>query len=364
MVDILEVLKIAVKSGASDVHLVIGSPPLLRIHGEMKAAGKFPPLTAEESKKMIYSILLENQKAELEREWEMDCSFGIDSIARFRINVFNQKNGIEAVMRIIPSKIPTPDEIGLTSAITNLATAPRGLVLVTGPTGSGKSTTLASLLQIKNEKDTANIITIEDPIEFTYVNKKSIFRQREVGHQTKSFTKALRSALRQDPDVILVGEMRDLETIGLALTAAETGHLCFATLHTQDAPTTIDRIIDVFPPHQQTQIRIQLATTLKAVISQTLLPRKNSPGLIAAREVMFVTPAVANMIRESKTHMLYNAIETGAKEGMVSMDKSLAKLVRQGLVDIELAQLKARSKESFKEMLNKYESSSSDDFLN
>lgn len=361
--DILDILKTAVKSAASDIHIVIGKPPLMRVHGKIKPVGSFPVLNTEKAKSIIYSILTEEQKAELERDWEMDCSFGIDSIARFRINVFMQKNGIEAVMRIIPSRIPTPEEITLTPAITNLAALPRGLVLVTGPTGSGKSTTLATLLQIINENKTDNIITIEDPIEFVYSNKNSIFRQREVGHQTKGFTRALRSALRQDPDVILVGEMRDLETISLALTAAETGHLCFATLHTQDAPTTIDRIIDVFPPHQQMQIRVQLATTLKAVISQTLLPRRETSGLVAAREVMIVTSAIANLIRESKTHMLYNAIETGSKEGMVSLDKSLARLVKQGAIDLELAQIKARSKESFKELLNQQEKSVSEDFL-
>lgn len=360
--DILEVLKIAVKAQASDIHIVIGKPPLMRVHGEIKPVGKFPVLNSEKSKTMIYSILADDQKAELEREWEMDSSFGIDNIARFRVNVFMQKNGIEAVMRVIPSKIPTPEEITLTPAITNLATLSRGLVLVTGPTGSGKSTTLATLLEIVNQQKTDNVITIEDPIEFVYTSKKSVFRQREVGHQTKGFARALRSALRQDPDVILVGEMRDLETISLALTAAETGHLCFATLHTQDAPTTVDRIIDVFPPHQQMQIRVQLATTLRAVVSQTLLPRLEG-GLVAAREVMIVTSAVANLIRESKTHMLYNAIETGSKEGMVSMDKSLANLAKRGVVDAKLAEVKARSKESFKELLNKESVSTSDDFL-
>jgi twitching motility protein PilT len=362
LMDILEILKHAVKAGASDIHIVIGKPPLMRVYGEIKPVGKFPVLGAEKAKVMIYSILTDDQKAELEREWEMDCSFGIDTIARFRVNVFMQKNGIEAVMRVIPSKIPTPEEITLTPAITGLATLPRGLVLVTGPTGSGKSTTLATLLEIINQQRTDNIITIEDPIEFVYTSKKSIFRQREVGHQTKGFARALRSALRQDPDVILVGEMRDLETISLALTAAETGHLCFATLHTQDAPTTVDRVIDVFPPHQQMQIRVQLATTLRAVVSQTLLTKREG-GLIAAREVMIVNSAVANLIRESKTHMLYNAIETSSKEGMISMDKSLARLARTGVVDVELARLKARSKESFKELLDKQETSLADDFL-
>jgi len=350
MADIIEILTKAVGAGASDIHLVIGKPPMMRLNGDIMPIPGFEPLNKEASKALIYSVLFEHQRMRLEEEWELDCSFGIDKLARFRINAFLQVNGVEAVMRVIPSKIPTPEEIDLTPAMTDLAKLPRGLVLVTGPTGSGKSTTLAAILELINQHESVNILTIEDPIEFTYTNNKAVFRQREVGQQTKSFSNALRSALRQDPDVILVGEMRDLETIQLAITAAETGHLCFGTLHTQDAPSTVDRIIDVFPPHQQTQVRVQLATTLQAVISQNLLQKKGGKGRVAARELMTVTPAISNLIREGKTHMIYNAIETGAKYGMMSMDKSLANLVRRGLVTYDEALSRVHSEESFKQL--------------
>jgi twitching motility protein PilT len=253
-------------------------------------------------------------------------------------------------MRVIATKIPTPEQLRLSKSITDVADLPRGLVLVTGPTGSGKSTTLAAVMELINQKYTSHVLTVEDPIEFVYESKKCIFRQREVGQNTKSFSNALRGALRQDPDVILVGEMRDLETIGLAITAAETGHLCFGTLHTQDCPSTIDRIIDVFPPHQQTQIRVQLAVTLQAVVSQILLPRKDGQGRVAAREIMIMTPAISNLIREGKTHMIYGAIDTGAKFGMQPMDKSLADLVKQGLVAPEEALMRAHNPETFKQL--------------
>jgi twitching motility protein PilT len=260
--ELVEVLKNAVQIGASDIHIVIGKPPLMRLNGEIVEIPGFPKISAEDSKRLIYSILYEEQRAKFEEFWELDCSFSVPNLSRFRVNVLLQKNGVEAVMRVISSKIPTPEQLRLSKAITDLADLPRGLVLVTGPTGSGKSTTLSALMELINLKYTDHVLTVEDPIEFVYESKKSIFRQREVGQNTKSFTAALRSALRQDPDVILVGEMRDLETIQLAITAAETGHLCFGTLHTQDSPSTVDRIIDVFPPHQQQQVRIQLAVVL------------------------------------------------------------------------------------------------------
>ncbi|MBI3564830.1 MAG: PilT/PilU family type 4a pilus ATPase, partial [Elusimicrobia bacterium] len=282
--ELVEVLKAAVQAGASDIHLVIGKPPLMRVSGEIAEIPGFPKINGEESKRLIYSILYEEQRAKFEENWELDCSFAVSGLSRFRVNVLLQKNGVEAVMRVISSKIPTPEQLRLAKSIVDLADLPRGLVLVTGPTGSGKSTTLSALMELINQKYSDHILTIEDPIEFVYESKKSIFRQREVGQNTKSFTAALRSALRQDPDVILVGEMRDLETIQLAITAAETGHLCFGTLHTQDSPSTIDRIIDVFPPHQQSQIRVQLAVTLQGVVSQILVPRKDGEGRIAARE--------------------------------------------------------------------------------
>ncbi len=346
--ELVEILKTAVQSGASDIHLVIGKPPMMRLNGEITEVPGFKTLTADESKRLIYSILYEEQRAKFEENWELDCSFAITGLSRFRVNVLVQKNGVEAVMRVISSKIPTPEQLRLPPAVVKFADLPRGLVLVTGPTGSGKSTTLACLMELINQKMTGHILTVEDPIEFTYESKKAIFRQREVGQNTKSFNAALKSALRQDPDVILVGEMRDLETIQLAITAAETGHLCFGTLHTQDAPSTIDRIIDVFPPHQQAQIRVQLAVVLQGVVSQILVPRRDGEGRVAAREILIMTPAVSNLIREGKTHMIYGAIDTGAKFGMVPMDKALADLTRQGLIAAEEALLRAHNVETFR----------------
>jgi len=348
--ELVEILKQAVGSGASDIHIVIGRPPIMRVDGVIQEIPGFNPLSGDESKRLIYSILYEEQRAKFEEHWELDCSFAVKGFARFRVNVLLQRNGVEAVMRVISSTIPTPEQLRLTPSIINFSNLPRGLVLVTGPTGSGKSTTLACLIEMINQKHSHHILTVEDPIEFVYESKKSIFRQREVGQNTKSFGNALRGALRQDPDVILVGELRDLETISLAITAAETGHLCFGTLHTKDAPSTIDRIIDVFPPHQQTQIRVQLAVTLMGVVTQLLLPRADGAGRIAAREVMVATPAVMNLIREGKTHMLYGAIDTGAKSGMVSMDQALASLVKQGLISLDEAAKRAHSVKSLEQL--------------
>lgn len=345
MLDMITILKTAVERGASDVHFVINQPPMIRVRGMVQAMEEFGPITAAESKRLIYSILGEEQRAKFEKDWELDCSISIPQVARFRVNVFNQRNGTEAVMRIIADRIPTPEELGFTPVITSLAYLPRGLVLVTGPTGSGKSTTLACLLNIVNERRQEHILTVEDPIEFIYEPKNCIIRQREVGQHTKSFATALKYALRQDPDVILIGEMRDLETIAAALTIAETGHLVFATLHTTDAAQTVDRIVDVFPPHQQQQVRVQLSVTLKAVISQTLLPRANGIGRVAAREIMIVTPAIANLIREGKTHQIYTAIETGQKLGMISLDRALIDLVQRGEVTLEDAVSKAHNSE-------------------
>ncbi len=348
--ELVDMLKTAVQAGASDIHLVIGKPPLMRVNGEIAEIPGFTKITAEESKRLVYSILYEEQRAKFEETWELDCSFAVTGLSRFRVNVLLQKNGVEAVMRVITSKIPTAEQLRLQKSITDLADLPRGLVLVTRPTGSGKSTTLAVVMEMINNKYSDNILTIEDPIEFVYESKKAIFRQREVGQNTKSFTNALRSALRQDPDVILIGELRDLETIQLAITAAETGHLCFGTLHTQDAPSTIDRIIDVFPPHQQAQIRVQLAVVLSAVVCQQLVAKKDGEGRVAAREIMIMTPAISNMIREGKTHMIYGALDTGAKHGMIPMDKSLAELVRTGIVSPEEALQRANNQETFKQL--------------
>jgi twitching motility protein PilT len=348
--EMIEILRAAVKQGASDVHLLIGRPPIVRLNGEMTELAGLEPLTAEESKRMIYSILYDEQRQKFEENLELDCSFSIPGLARFRVNVLLQMNGIECVIRVVSSKIPTPDEIKLTPAILEFANLPRGMVLVTGATGSGKSTTLACLIELINQARRQHILTIEDPIEFTYEPKRCVIRQREVGASTRSFHDALKHALRQDPDVILVGEMRDVETIALALTAAETGHLCFATLHTTDAAQTVDRVIDVFPPHQQQQVRVQLSTVLKGVVCQTLLPAMEGGGRVAAREIMVVTPAISNLIREGKTHMIYNAIDTGAKFGMIPLDRAMADLVNTGAVSFDDALAKSSDPDKLRDL--------------
>lgn len=340
-----EILKIAVGMKASDIHITVGRPPMVRLLGHMAPLEQFPTVTPEVSKRLICSILSENQQREFKKDLELDCSYFIPGVARFRVNVMVQKKVVEAVLRVIPSKIPTSQEIGLSEAIVRFADLPRGLVLVTGPTGSGKSTTLAVLIDTINASRKDHIVTIEDPIEFVYEHKGCVIRQREVGSDTLSFANALKHVLRQDPDIILVGEMRDLETISLAITAAETGHLVFGTLHTQDAPQTIDRIIDVFPPHQQQQVKVQLAGSLQGVVSQQLLPRADGRGRVAVREVMVVTPAISNLIREGKSHQIYSAIETGVKFGMVNMDTALLEAVRQGLITPEMAVSKAHNPE-------------------
>jgi twitching motility protein PilT len=348
--EMIDVLRSGVKQGASDVHLLIGRPPMIRRNGEVMEMMDFPAISAEDSKRLIYSVLYDEQKQRFEQDLELDCSFAVAELARFRMNVLLQMNGVECVIRVISSKIPTGEEIGLTPAVLEFAHLPRGLVLVTGATGAGKSTTLACLIETINDTRRQHILTIEDPIEFVYEPKRCVVRQREVGASTRSFHDALKHALRQDPDVILVGEMRDIETISLALTAAETGHLCFATLHTTDAAQTVDRIIDVFPPHQQQQVRVQLSTTLKGVVCQTLLPTADGTGRVAAREVMVVTPAIANLIREGKTHMIYSAIETGSKFGMVALDRAMADLVNTGLVSFDDGLAKSADPEKFREL--------------
>jgi len=343
--EIIDILKAAVQKGASDLHLVIGQPPMVRQDGELKAMTEFPALTAEESKRMIYTLLSDTQRVRFEQEMDLDFSLAVEGVSRFRANILVQKNGVEAVFRVISSRIPTLDDLQMPPVIAELANMPRGLVLVTGPTGSGKSTTLACLINMINQKRRCHILTVEDPIEFVYENKNSVIRQREIGQQSRSFGAALKHALRQDPDVVLVGEMRDLETIGAALTMAETGHLVLATLHTTDAAQTIDRIIDVFPAYQQQQVRTQLSSTLKAVVCQTLIPRLNAKGRVAAREIMIVTSAISNLIREGKTHQIYGAIDTGARVGMISLDKALADLVKKGLISTEEALAKANRPE-------------------
>ncbi|MCL5037752.1 MAG: type IV pilus twitching motility protein PilT [Chloroflexi bacterium] len=339
--DIFTILQEAVMKGASDIHLAPGRHPMMRVRGEVTKIADYPVLTPEESKTLIYGILFDDQKLRFEETYELDCSYFIPNVSRFRVNVHMQKDGVGAVMRVIQSTIPSIEDIGLEESVANLVDLPRGLILVTGPTGSGKTTTLACLIDMINQRRKEHILTIEDPIEFVYQNKNCIITQREIGGQSKSFANALRAALRQDPDIILVGEMRDLETISLALTVTETGHLVFGTLHTTDAPKTVDRIVDVFPPYQQQQIRTQLSVSLKAVICQTLIPTVDGAGRVAAREIMIVTPAIGNLIREGKTHQIYNAIDTGSKLGMKSMDRALAKLVKENKIRMEDAEAKA-----------------------
>lgn len=349
MAELIDILKASAQSGASDLHLVPGKPPMVRRSGVIEPLPGLPALGAEECERMIYSVLSEAQRARFEERWELDGSIAVPGVSRFRLNAYRQKNGAGAVFRTISAKIPTPAEIGLMPSIANLVDLPRGLVLVTGPTGSGKSTTLACLVEQINQKQKKTVLTIEDPIEFVYEDKASVVLQREVGQTTKSFADALRHAMRQDPDVILVGELRDLETIQLAITAAETGHLCFATLHTHDAATTVDRLIDVFPPSQQQQVRVQVSTVLQAVVCQNLLPRKGG-GQVAAREFMRVTSGIANLIREAKTHQIYAAIEAGAKHGMITMDQYLAFLVKQNQVELDEALAIAHEAETVKRL--------------
>ena len=336
-----ELLQEAAEKGASDLHLSTGEPPALRLHGDLTRTER-PKLDAAEVLRLVESIMNDEQKAAFKANLECDFATELQGIGRYRVNAFQQNRGPGAVLRSIPTKIPTMEQLGLSPVFKELCTKERGLVLVTGPTGSGKSTTLAAMVREINETWDAHILTVEDPIEFVHEPIRCVVNQREVGPHTRSFANALKSALREDPDVILVGEMRDLETISLAITAAETGHLVFGTLHTSSAPKTVDRIIDVFPPHQQTQVRVQLASSLKAVICQTLLPTADGVGRVAAREMMVVTPAISNLIREGKTHMIYSAIETGAKFGMVPLDKSLQDLVKARKVKLEDALVKAR----------------------
>lgn len=331
---IKELLNLAIENKSSDIHITPGEPPILRVHGKLTRT-EFAPMSAEETKDLCFTLLNDHHREQLERELEVDCAYGIDGVGRFRINVYKDRKGYSAALRTISDSIPTIEDLKLPAIAKDIAKLPRGLVLVTGPTGSGKSTTLAAIIGWINEHRAEHILTIEDPIEFLHDSKTSIINQREIGADTYSFDKALRSALREDPDVILVGEMRDLETIQLAIRAAETGHLVFATLHTSSAASTIDRLIDVFPPNQQAQVRIQLSNSLKAVLSQTLLPLKAGEGRAMGMEVMMVTPAIANLIRESKTSQIYSAIQTGRQTGMQTLESSLADLYSQSLVRLE-----------------------------
>ena len=323
--------------GASDLHISSGLPPCIRIDGSLRPMEGYDILTASETRRLVYGILAQRQREKFEEELELDTSHSVPNAGRFRLNVFLQKDSVGAVLRAIPFKIVPLEKLGVPAVVGDLANLPRGLVLVCGPTGSGKSTTLASVVDIVNMTRADHIMTVEDPIEFVHSSKRSVVNQREVGEDTKSFAAALKHVLRQDPDVILVGEMRDLETISTALTAAETGHLVFGTLHTQDAPQSIDRVIDVFPAHQQQQIRVQLAAALQAVVCQQLLPRLGGKGRAVACEVLIATPAVRNMIREGKVHQIYSSMQGGGKYGMQTMDQSLADMVRASKISLEVA---------------------------
>ena len=332
--DISELLIFVQKENASDLHLSAGESPMVRIHGEMKRI-EMPPISKENLHMMLYDILSDQQRKRFEEMHELDFSIDLKGIARFRVNAFRQARGEGIVFRVIPSKILTIEQLGLPKSLREVTKNERGLVLVTGPTGSGKSTTLAAMIDIINNSLNGHIITIEDPIEFVHESKKCLINQRELGSHTHSFANALRSALREDPDIILVGEMRDLETISLALTAAETGHLVFSTVHTSGASKTVDRIIDVFPAAQQDQVRAQFAESIQAVISQVLLKRRVGRGLVPALEIMTGTPAVRNLIREGKVAQLPSTIQTGQKFGMITLDQSLKELVSKGIVDKE-----------------------------
>lgn len=336
MAEIDKLFKIMVAQNASDMHLSSGSPPYLRIHGSM-AKLDHPPLDNQAVQALVFEILTDKQKRQFVENWELDCSYQITGVGRFRVNVFMQRRGMGAVFRVIPEEIKTVRELNLPENLLSLIDVPRGLVVVTGPTGSGKSTTLAALIHTINVEKNEHILTIEDPIEFVHQNQSSLVNQREVSSHTKSFAAALKAALREDPDIILVGEMRDLETIQLAMTAAETGHLVFGTLHTNSAAKTVDRIIDVFPEAQQAQVRVMLAESLRGVVAQTLFPRVDKPGRVAAIELLINTPAVANLIREGKTFQIPSAMQTGADVGMITFETSVTKLMQEGKIDPEAA---------------------------
>ncbi len=335
--DLDQLLRTLVERGGSDLHLTVGISPAIRVNGELAQLPEFPAVTADDLQKLLYGIMTQKQREVFENELELDMSYAVPGLARFRVNIFQQRDSMGSVMRVIPFEILPLEELGIPDQVSNFAYLPRGFVLVTGPTGSGKSTTLASLIDLANRNRAAHIMTVEDPIEFLHRHKRSVVNQREVGTDTHGFATALKHVLRQDPDIILVGEMRDLETIQIALTAAETGHLVFGTLHTQDAPQSIDRIIDVFPPHQQEQIRVMLAGALKGVVCQTLIKTADGKSRTAATEIMVTTSGIKNLIREGKTHQIYSAIQAGAKDGMVAMDQSLALLVKAGKITYDAA---------------------------
>ena len=350
-----DLMEEVVERGGSDLHLSAGLPPYIRVSGHLTPT-EHPPMTPEQCQRLIFSMLNNTQRKNLEQNWELDCSYGVKGLARFRVNVYKDRGTYAACLRSLSSKIPSAELLGLPDIVIELARQPRGLILVTGPTGSGKSTTLASMINDINHTRAEHILTVEDPIEFVYEPIKSLIHQRQIGEDTKSFSNALRAALREDPDVILVGEMRDLETISLAISAAETGHLVFGTLHTSSAAQTVDRMIDVFPPEQQQQVRVQLSNSLVAVLSQTLIPKANPKpgefGRVMAQEIMVVTPAIANLVREGKTAQIYGAIQTGAKLGMKTLEMVFSDLYQAGTISFEQAMGKSSRADELQRLIN------------
>jgi twitching motility protein PilT len=348
--DFADVLLEVMERKASDLHLTAGSPPMMRHHGKLHALD-YPRLTPQTTREVIYSILTGDQRKRLETDWQIDLAYSIPGKARFRVNAYFQRAALSAAFRLIPEEMPQLGSLGVPPVLEELTKKPRGFVLVTGPTGSGKSTTLAAMLDLINDTRHEHILTIEDPIEFLHKHKNCIVNQRELGADAQSFALGLKAGLRQDPDVILVGEMRDLETISTALTAAETGHLVLATLHTQDTAQTVDRVVDVFPPDQQQQVRVQLSVALQGIVTQQLLPRADGQGRVVACEVLMPTPAVRNLIREGKTHQIYSALQTGGQFGMQTMDAALAQLVREHKITRELAESRSSAPEELRRLM-------------
>ncbi|SNS38127.1 twitching motility protein PilT [Micrococcales bacterium KH10] len=352
-----ELLRYTVTMKASDLHLTRGAPPMIRRDGGLRPLEGQPELDGESLRRSVYQILTQKQRERFEEELELDFAYQVPGGSRFRVNLYQQRDSLGAAFRVIPFEIKPLESLGVPAVVGSFANIPRGLVLVTGPTGSGKSTTLASIIDLANRNRPDHIMTVEDPIEFLHEHKRSIVNQREVGEDTKSFASALKHVLRQDPDIILVGEMRDLETISVALTAAETGHLVFATLHTQDAAQTIDRVIDVFPPSQQDQVRVQLAATIQGIVCQTLCKRADGPGRVVATEIMVATPAIRNLIREGKTHQIYSSMQAGSSDGMHSMDQHLADLTKQGVISYETGLEKCQNVADFNRLTGRGSSS-------
>ncbi|QZY56988.1 type IV pilus twitching motility protein PilT [Crassaminicella profunda] len=348
--DVMNLLKVAIEAKASDIHITVAIPPIIRVNGKLEKMRE-KPLSPEDTATLVKKILTKEQLTQLDEKGELDISFSSTGLGRFRVNAFKQRGTYSMVLRVVALTIPTMEDLGLPLVLKELSRKQRGLVLVTGPTGSGKSTTLASMIDLINRERHCHILTLEDPIEYLHKHNKSIVNQREIGSDSRTYANALKSALRQDPDVILVGEMRDLETISIAITAAETGHLVLSTLHTLGAAQTIDRVIDVFPPHQQQQIRIQLAAVLEGVVSQQLLPKADGSGRSAAFEIMLATPAIRNLVREGKTHQIQTSVQTGSKFGMQTMDHSLTELYKNGFISREILSMHAIDQDTIKRIL-------------